>query len=155
MLSVRFPGVELRELSAIDNQLTHDVEDWVILAELSRRGDIHGFITCDENMLRLPKELAVLRQTQLTMVVFSESGHDPLRATGLLLQHLPSIVARWEPIAQLWILRSTQKAAEDIDAYVARVADSGGISREQLLKTNQLSPEELKRPFRERPRRGA
>jgi hypothetical protein len=78
---------ELVPILRIDEQLA-TLEDWEVLLALhhhERAWD--GLITTDANMLALPRELAVLMQTKLTLVVTKESGHDPIKATGLLLAY--------------------------------------------------------------------
>ena len=54
-------------------------------------------ITTDSSMLSLPKELSLLCQTKLTLVIAERSGHDPIRATGLLLAHIDGICRRSRP----------------------------------------------------------
>ncbi len=72
---------ELVPLAQIDKRLAESVDDWRILLSLHQRGDWDGLITTDSGMLSLPRELAVLMQTKLSLVVAEEAGHDPLRAT--------------------------------------------------------------------------
>ena len=79
---------ELVPIRVVDARLT-TVDDWQILHALhahERRWD--GLVTNDRNMLSLPKELSVLCQTKLTLVVAKAAGQDPIKATGLLLAHL-------------------------------------------------------------------
>src|SRR5438270_13287405 len=61
------------------------LEDWEVLLALHTDGrSWDGLITTDANMLRLPRELTVLCQTKLTLVVAVAAGHDPIKATGLV-----------------------------------------------------------------------
>jgi hypothetical protein len=87
------------------------LDDWEVMLALhqdDRPWD--GLITTDANMLALPHELAVLMQTELTLVVAKESGHDLINATGLLLAYLPGICQRTQPdMPQLWTLRAVQR----------------------------------------------
>jgi hypothetical protein len=48
-------------------------------------------------MLQLPRELAAMMQTKLTVVVAEGSGHDPVKATGLLFAHLGGIAQATDP----------------------------------------------------------
>lgn len=99
------PEVILTPLQQIDPRLTANTEDWEILVALSRAG-FDGFISGDSAMVQLPKELSVLIQTKLTLVVTESVTHDALEATGLLLIHLRHIAHQTDPnIAQLWKLR--------------------------------------------------
>lgn len=80
---------------------------------LRLRGGIDGFVTLDSQMLNLAKEMAVLQQTKLTLVVVQEGGSDPFVATGLLMVYMPQILKRFEPHkAQLWRLRHGEKKPE-------------------------------------------
>jgi len=126
VLSVQMPEARLTPLTKIDPWLTADVEDWAILVALhQRRPDVHGFITTDESMLHTPKLLPILLQTNLTLVVCQEAGHDAIAATGLLLLHLPRIARRWVDHPQLWVLRApAEKASEVIDKRIDRTARS-------------------------------
>jgi hypothetical protein len=84
--------------------------DWELLVALSQQSPpCAGLVTTDNSMLLQERELAVLLQTKLTLVVADAAGDDPLKATGLLLTHLPWI-ARQEHRhrAQVWVLRSEQ-----------------------------------------------
>jgi hypothetical protein len=76
-------------LSDIDARLT-DVDDWeVLLALQHHQHDWNGLITTDSGMPSLTRELSVLMQTRLTLVVAQAAGHDPLKATDLVLTYLP------------------------------------------------------------------
>ena len=100
---------ELVPLRQIDARLTADIDDWeVILALHHHERPWDGLVTTDEGMLSLPRELSVVRQTNFTLVVAQDSGHDPIKATGLLLTHLP------------WICRETSSAGGQVWRLVAR-----------------------------------
>ena len=53
-----------------------------------------GFITNDANILHLAREMVVLSQTRLALVVAAGVDHDPIRATGLVMLYLGHIVHR-------------------------------------------------------------
>ena len=105
---------ELVALSAIDPALTRDTEDWQVLLALHKHAEHwDGLITTDSGMLLLPKEMAVLCQTNLTLVVAEGVGHDPVKATGLVLAHLPGICEKTDPeVPQLWVLRAATQPHE-------------------------------------------
>jgi len=85
------PMVELVPIRAIDAAWT-ELEDWELLRALHRHQQSwDGLITNDENMLSLAKEMTVLSQTRLTLVVARGEGHNPIRAVGALLCHIPHI----------------------------------------------------------------
>jgi len=103
------PEADLLPLHQVNPALIRDHEDWEILADLYRRG-LDGFVTSDSSMLQLPKELAVLVQTGLTLVVTEGVGHDSIEATGLLLLHLRHIAHQTRKgTAQLWRLRPPRR----------------------------------------------
>jgi hypothetical protein len=115
---------ELVAFADIDPELA-ELDDWEILLALhhhERRWN--GLITTDSGMVVLPRELAVLMQTKLTLVLADEAGHDPLKATGLVLAHLPGICRRTRPdVAQLWILRAIGRRHTDPWAQLGVVAE--------------------------------
>jgi hypothetical protein len=83
---------KLVPLSVIDRRLPDMENDWEILLSLHHHAEPwDGLISTDTGMLDLPRELATLMQTRLTLVVCRAVGHDPIRATGLLLTHLSTI----------------------------------------------------------------
>ncbi len=90
-LSEFMAEAELVALADIDARLA-DLDDWeVLLALHHHEREWDGLLTTDTGMLSLPRELAVLMQTRLTLVVAHAAGHDPLKATGLVLTYLPWI----------------------------------------------------------------
>jgi hypothetical protein len=101
---------ELVPVRKIDPKLS-EVADWELLLALHRHSrPWDGLITNDDAMLKLPKELVVLSQTRLTLVVAKGEGHNPIRAVGALLCHLSHIRHQTNPqAAQIWTLRVAQK----------------------------------------------
>lgn len=137
---------ELVPIAHIDERLA-TLDDWeVMLALHHHRRPWDGLITTDANMLALPRELAVLMQTKLTLVVAKESGHDPIKATGLLLAYLPGICQRIEQEkAQLWTLRAVQRPASDPWESFERVAHQRGTTAPTLYAADKLRSEEISR----------
>lgn len=137
---------ELVPIGDVDERLA-TLDDWeVMLALHHHKRPWDGLITTDANMLALPRELAVLMQTKLTLVVAKESGHDPIKATGLLLAYLPGICQRTEPDkAQLWTLRAVQRSADDPWDNFERIARQRGTTASKLYGTNKLGSEEIER----------
>jgi len=137
---------ELVPVGDIDTGM-QTLDDWeVLLALHHHEREWDGLITTDSSMLSLPKELSVLMQTRLTLVVAKESGHDPLRATGLLFAYLPGICARTHPgESQPWTLRAAQPPELDPWEHVDRLAKRRGHSAKALYESSKLSRTELKR----------
>lgn len=137
---------ELVPLGNIDSRLTADIEDWQILLALHlhpRPWD--GLITTDSGILSLPREIAVIMQTHLTLVVAEAAGHDPLRATGLVLTYLPWIAAHTRADeGQLWALRAANRPHEDPWHRLERIAGRLGVTAETLYRQERLTRAELR-----------
>ncbi|MBA3420891.1 MAG: hypothetical protein H0U12_03195 [Thermoleophilaceae bacterium] len=138
---------ELVPLARIDPRLVEGVDDWQIVLSLHQRGGWDGLITTDTGMLSLPRELAVLMQTKLTLVVAEEAGHDPLRATGLVLLHLPNVCRQTTSVKpQIWRLRAP-RGQRHIEpwAELERVADHQNDDARSLYTRGKLSTADLAR----------
>ncbi len=101
-----------------------ELDDWELLSALAahERG-WDGLITNDEAMLSLPKEMTVLDQTGLTLVVAKGEGHNPVRAVGTLLCHLSHVCHQTTPgTAQIWRLSVAQRKPESAYEYLERIA---------------------------------
>jgi len=123
-LSASIPEAELVPIGHIDKRLT-DIEDWELLLalHLHPRG-WDGLITTDTSLLSLPRELTVIMVCKLTIVAPVAAGHDPLRATGLLLTHLPYIcAASRKDVAQVWKLNAKQRPSDDPWELMRSVAE--------------------------------
>lgn len=144
VLSTYMTEAELVPIGDIDPRLP-DLEDWeVLLALMQHERDWDGLITTDSGMLTLPRELAVLMQTKLTLVVAWAAGHDPLKATGLVLTYLPWIAQHTRPDeAQVWVLRAGNKPADDPWDNLEKVAKAQGTAASVLYESEKLTPEEL------------
>jgi hypothetical protein len=97
----------------IDDRMA-TLDDWeVLLALHSDEPEWDGLVTTDAKMLSLPRELAVLCQTKLTLVVAEAVGQDPIKATGLVLAHISRICEQTRPeTPQVWRRRTSTKPAE-------------------------------------------
>lgn len=136
---------ELVHLPDIDPRLSAGLEDWEVLLGLhhhERTWD--GLITTDDDMVSLPRELCTIMATKLTVVAAEAAGHDPLKATGLVLAHLPGICKRTrldEP--QVWVLRTADKKHEDPWERLRNIADHRSRIVDELYAETKLSPAEL------------
>lgn len=121
--------MELVPLRHIDERLP-TCDDWQVLHGLhvhERPWD--GLITTDHDMLSLPKELAVLCQSRLSLVIAVAAGHDPIKATGLVLAHISGICSQTRPkIPQIWRLRTTAKPPEDPWDFITKIASRQGAT---------------------------
>ena len=123
------------------------IDDWeVILALHHDDSEWDGLITTDSGMLNLPRELATVAQTKLTLVVASASGDDPLKATGLLLAHLPGICKKTRSeCGQIWELRTATKAGDDPWKVLSRVAAHRNVDVGELYEAHRLGKADLAR----------
>lgn len=80
-------------------------EDWEILRELDQRDDLAGLIPNDAGILDQAKEMVTLFRSRLTLVVTEGVGHNPIRATGLVMVHLQEIAGRLDGAPQIFRLR--------------------------------------------------
>ena len=139
------PEAELVPLREIDPALT-EIDDWQVLLALyhdPRPWD--GLVTNDRHMLNLPREMAVLRQTNLTLVVAHDSGHDPVRATGLLFTHLGYICRQTtDANSQVWELTANNRPAKDAWHHLERIASHRSTNAEALWREWRLSNAELR-----------
>ena len=138
--------VELVPVSDIDPGFP-DLDDWELLHELYLRHPVwDGLVTNDRNMLSLAKEMTVLDQTGLTLVVATGEGHNRVRAVGVLLCHMKHICHHTtRERAQIWELRVTQKDCDAPEAYLRRIAARHGTSVAKLHEMNKLSASQLRR----------
>ena len=124
-----------------------DLDDWELLREL-RRDECawDGLVTNDDAMLSLAKEMTVLDQTGLTLVVAKGEGHNPIRAVGVLLCHLAHICHHTTPgAAQIWRLRVAQKNAEPVRDYLEDIAKKTRTTVPKLIADNKLPLADLRR----------
>jgi hypothetical protein len=144
-LAPMMPEAELVPISRIDPRLPGFKDDWRVLVALyhhPRAWD--GLVTTDSGMLSLPRELAVLHQTKLTLVVAEAAGHDPAKATGIVLAQLSGICKQTTPEqAQVWILRTIQKEPERAWDQLSKIAKRQGKSIDEVFKSVRLSQVEL------------
>jgi len=135
---------DLVSVSDIDPRMA-DLDDWQIMLALhhhERPWD--GLITTDSSILNQPPELAVLLQTNLTLIVAMAAGDDPIKATGLLFAYLGGICNRTDPdTSQVWKLRAASRAADKPWDDLKRAADHQHRNVEDLWRENRLSEKEF------------
>lgn len=139
------PEVELVPIRNIDTRLA-DMDDWEVLLSLHhhpRQWD--GLVTTDSSMLNQARELAVVRQTNATLVIAHDAGNDPIKATGLLLAHLDYIAAHTaltEP--QIWRLTANNRPGRDPWELLERVAQHQHRDVDELWNDARLTNAELR-----------
>jgi hypothetical protein len=140
------PMAELIPIRLIDSSWS-TLEDWELLLALHRHPrPWDGLITNDDAMLSLAKEMTVLSQTRLSLVVAKGEGHNPIRAVGAILCHLPHICHQTtQDSAQVWNLRVSQKNHEDVHDYLDRIAQKGKTTVANLIASNRIPASELRK----------
>jgi hypothetical protein len=140
------PMVEVVPVRLIDSAWAK-LDDWELILALHRHPRAwDGLITNDEAMLSLAKEMTILAQTGLTLVVAKGEGDNPIRAVGALLCHLPHICHHTKPgLAQIWKLRVAQKNYENVNDYLATIAEKNKTSVGSLVAANRVPVSELKK----------
>jgi len=137
---------ELTPIADIHREMA-TLDDWEVLLALhtdARAWD--GLITIDARMLNLPRELAVLCQTKLTLVVAVAAGHDPIKATGLVLAHISNVCQRTRTDrAQVWRLATVGRDADNPWDYLDRAARRRGDTANAAFARERLSEQALGR----------
>jgi hypothetical protein len=138
-------GAELVPIRKVDSSFA-ELDDWELLLALHHHDrPWNGLVTNDDAMLSLAKEMTVLAQTRLTLVVAKGEGHNPIRAIGVLLCHLSFICAHTtRKHAQIWRLSVKQKKAEDPSDYLDDIAAKAKTTAKALFEQHKLSPRELR-----------
>ena len=137
---IPMPEMVIRPLRVIHPDLVRNTEDWELLRDLRLRGGVDGLITLDAGMVNLEKEMVVLHQSRLSLVVFEGVENDPLVAAGLLLVHAPTIARQTSPRrAQLWVLRRpATRPPENPQQRINTIAARLHVTPEELYARNRL-----------------
>ncbi len=99
-----------------------------------------GLVTTDSSMLTQGPELATLIQTKLTLVVAVASGHNPVKASGLLFAYLSGICQSTTPErAQVWRLNAANRPHEEPWDFLKRFAKHSGRAAEDVWAEFKLS----------------
>ena len=128
------PSINIVPLARINPHLISGVEDWEVLRALGRHGGVHGFITNDADFLNLGPEAAAIFDSKFALVTTTGVGHDALRATGLLMVHLPGIRASLDGTPRVHELRPSGRRVHLARDVVSRAAQREGITAAALLR---------------------
>lgn len=136
---------ELVRVDEIDDRMP-DLDDWELLLALHHHArPWDGLITTDSSMLNQGPELASLIQTNLTLVVAVESGHNPVKASGLLFAYLGGICQTRPDQPQVWTLAATNRPHRKPWDFFERFAEHNNCSTDEMWQAFRLSPEKLTR----------
>lgn len=146
VLSAFQADATLVPLDDIDPRLS-TLDDWELLLALHHHADPwDGLITTDSSMLTQGPELAALIQTKLTLVVTMESGHNPVKASGLLFAYLAGISQRTTPDEpQVWRLNAANRAHDEPWDLLTRFAEHNGRKANDVWAEVKLTAAELAR----------
>jgi hypothetical protein len=144
-MAAALPMAELVPIREVRSELAQ-VEDWQLLLALHQdERPWDGLITNDDSLLSQPKEMTVLSQTQLTLVVVKGEGHNPIRAVGILLCHLPYVCHHTiRHRAQIWSLRITNKNADEVQPYLDQIGAKTGVTASELFARHKVPSRELR-----------
>lgn len=141
-----FQEVELEPVWRIDRRLSN-LDDWELLLVLHHHErPFDGLITTDDSMLNQARELEVVRQTNLTLVITRAAGHDPIKATGLLFAHLDYVIAettRERP--QIWAFGTGNRPGDDPYDLIARIARHQNRGVDEVIQEARLTRAQLRR----------
>jgi hypothetical protein len=137
---------ELVRIDQSDGRMA-DLDDWELLLALHHHArPWGGLITTDSSMLNQGPELAALIQTKLTLVVTMESGHNPVKASGLLFAYLGGICQRTRSgVSQAWTLSAANRPAHQHWEFLRRYAEHNNRAVDEVWAEVTLSPEALAR----------
>ncbi len=133
-------------IDQIDRRMSR-LDDYELLLALSHHTEPwDGLITTDSSMLAQGPELAALIQTRLTLVVAVASGHNPVKASGLLFAYLAGICQRTTPDrAQIWRLNAANRPSEEPWDFLKRFAEHNDRHVDSVWAEFKLSTTELER----------
>lgn len=142
-----FLPVEITMIEDIDPRLIDNMDDWQVLLALHQKG-FPGMITLDDKMLSLPREMSVVHQTNLTLVVLEDAGQDPVRATGELLTSLGYIVNAYHADQPQIFRIPKRRMTPPVDAYdrITAIAHREGSTPQALYVRERLSDAERADP---------
>jgi hypothetical protein len=137
---------ELVRIDQIDERMP-DLDDWELLVALHHHSSPwDGLITTDSSMLNQGPELAALIQTKLTLVVAVESGHNPVKASGLLFAYLGGICKRTRhDQPQVWTLNAVNSAHREPWDFVKRFAEHNNRATDEVWAEYTLPPAQFAR----------
>lgn len=143
-LSPYVPDFDFLPLRKIAPQLpeTSDRELLIVLHKLQ----FNWLITLNYKMLRNPAELAAIIKTKINVFAIEGLGHDPIRATGALLLHLPPAirtVANSGHHGVFWIRTSQPKQHDAWELFSSaaerRNQDAASLYTEVEVNDSELS----------------
>lgn len=114
-------GIEIVLLVDLEPSLLGAYQDHELIADLARRG-VEGLITCDDNMIFRSEVLDAIERARFSVVTCRRVGDDPVRASGLLLVHLPDVAKRHKRgQSQIWRLGTAESRPLEFSEHKRQV----------------------------------
>lgn len=132
------PYIRVSALKDIAPHLVEEPDDWRILLALAVMDGIDGYISNDTAMLDGIEEMVALTRTRLALVVTAGVGHNPLRASGLLMTYLSEIARQ--------VQARSPRTAVIFRVSAGRLGDfrkTPGQYIDMLAQRKRTSPQEL------------
>ena len=132
------PYLRLSAAKDVAPCLVDEPDDWRILLALAARGDVDGYITNDPDLLDGAEELVALTRTRLALVMTAGVGHNPLRASGLLMTYLSEIAKQ--------VQNQVPRRAIIFRLSAARLGDfrrTPGQRLDEIAARKRMPPQEL------------
>jgi hypothetical protein len=150
ILSISLPDIEFVALRAIHPDLTAAHADWQVFQQLSARKGIAGFVTTDAKLLRREKEMVVLSQTRLSLVVLEELDNDPLAASALLVAVAGKLARALDRRhAQVFRVRLPRTAVEKPSSLLKEIESHTGRAVQVMQREQKLTLPELRTDCRQ------
>ncbi len=145
MLQTSLPDIEFIALRGVFPDLTSNHDDWQVIQQLRARGGCDAFVTTDSQMLSLAKEMVVLEQSRLSLVVVQDTNNDPLAAGALLVAcagRLARAFDRKRP--QVFRIRLPRVLPEKPEVAIGTIAShTSGLTAASLRKAHRLTLAEM------------
>jgi hypothetical protein len=136
--------LELVSIREFAPELTgEEVEDWQVIVGLRQRG-AEGLVTCDDSMIEVAQVVAVIEQTRFSVVTCQEAGDDAVKASGMLLTHLPSVARRHDDDKPMvWRLHAPEQRPKKIGELKAAIEAKSDVK----VNDYRVSRETLQGPL--------
>jgi hypothetical protein len=152
VLRVPFPDVAFTPLRNLHSDLCSGHDDWQVLQQLRARDDVDGFVTLDAAMLQLAKEMVVLHQTKLSLVVLMDVNNDPIAAGGLLVAAAGRLAAAFDRRhPQIFKIRMPRITPDTSWSQIRTIANREHQTPEVIVRRERLAHGELMHDDRAHP----
>ncbi len=136
------PSISLFHVAEIDRRLSEASDRELII--WAKNNDYDALVSTNHRMKDEPMEVAAMLSTKLTVVLTQSMGHNPLRASGVILLELPTLHSRVRPgKPNLFVLSYQPRTPRDPWDDLTRVARHRGTTAPALWEEVRPTAEEL------------